>query len=58
MPDYVCHACNQRKSQNSGIYECDRCGKILCDSCKGYRGPVCKDSPNGKAGCGGTLKKK
>jgi hypothetical protein len=58
MPDYVCHGCNQRKSQSSGIYECTKCGKILCQSCKGYGGSTCKDSPHGKAGCSGTLKKK
>lgn len=57
MPDYVCHACNQRKSQSS-VFECSKCGKVLCQSCKGYSGSTCKDSPNGKAGCSGTLNRK
>ena len=58
MADYVCHACNQRKSQSSGIFLCSKCGKILCESCKGYRGSYCKDSTKGTAGCPGTLTKK
>ena len=51
MPDYVCHSCNQRKSQSSGIFECTKCGKVLCQSCKGYTGSYCKDSPKAKVGC-------
>jgi hypothetical protein len=61
MPDYICHGCNQRKSQTSGIYQCSKCGKILCQSCiafGGYGGSTCKDSPKGTAGCPGTLKRK
>ena len=58
MPDYVCHACNQRKFQSSGIFEYSKCGKVLCQSCKGYHGTNSKDSPKGTAGCTGTLKQK
>jgi hypothetical protein len=57
MADYICHGCNQRKSQ-SQVFECTRCGKILCQSCKGYSGPTCKDSPKWTAGCSGTFKTK
>ena len=56
MPDYICHACNQKKSQ-SNISECTKCGKILCSSCKGSAS-YCKDSSKGTAGCSGTLKRK
>jgi hypothetical protein len=58
MPDYVCHSCNQRKSQSSGIFECTKCGKVLCQSCKGYTGSYCKDSPKAKVGCSSSFKKK
>jgi hypothetical protein len=58
MPDYLCHGCNQRRSQSSGVYECPKCKKVLCQSRKGYSGPYCKDSPKGMAGCTGTLQRK
>jgi hypothetical protein len=58
MPDYICHGCNQRKSHSSGVYECNKCGKVLCESCRGYHGFNCMDFPKGTAGCSGTLKKK
>jgi hypothetical protein len=54
MPDFICHACNQKKSQ-SQVQECDKCHKILCDSCRGGASS-CKDSPKGQAGCSGHFK--
>jgi hypothetical protein len=53
MPDYICHGCNQKKS-NTRVRECNKCGRILCDSCRGGA-TTCKDSPKGKAGCSGRL---
>ena len=55
MPDYICHGCNQRKPQ-SQVSECSKCGKILCNTCKG-NAYHCKDSPKGKAGCDGKLER-
>lgn len=54
MPDFVCHACNQKKPQNQ-VRECDKCRRILCESCWQGRS-VCKDSPKGTAGCNGTYR--
>ena len=54
MPDYICHGCKQKKSP-PWVYECDKCGKILCNSCKGGVS-ICKDSKKGQAGCSGRFK--
>jgi len=56
MPDYICHGCNQKKS-NRDVQECGKCGRILCNSCRAYKS-VCKDSPKGAAGCDGRFKQR
>jgi hypothetical protein len=37
--DYICQGCTQKKPQNK-VSECTKCGKILCNSCKG--GTYCR----------------
>jgi hypothetical protein len=57
MAEYICQACGQKKANPAFVYQCSKCGKILCDSCRGG-GFSCKDSPKGTPGCWGTLKSK
>lgn len=52
MAEYLCHGCS-RKTSNA--YQCDKCSKILCSSCKSSS--TCKDNPKGTAGCNGQLKR-
>ncbi len=55
MPDYLCHSCKQKRSSSS-VQQCQKCHKILCDSCRGGKS-VCKDSAKGTAGCSGSFKR-
>ena len=55
MPDYLCHACKQKRS-NTSVQQCDKCKKILCDSCRSGKS-TCKDSTKGTAGCSGHFKR-
>ena len=54
--EYICHGCNQKKSP-PWVFECNKCGKILCQSCKGGSS-ACKDSKKGTSGCSGRLEKR
>ena len=56
MPDFICHGCNQKRSQ-AMTYECTKCKRILCSFCCGGKS-TCKDSPKGTAGCTGSLKRR
>lgn len=56
MADYICHGCNQKKFQDK-VKECNKCKKILCDSCRNGQS-TCKDSPKGTAGCSGSFQKR
>jgi hypothetical protein len=56
MADLLCQNCKKTMSANK-IFECPKCGKFLCESCKGY-GSHCKDSKNGTAGCDGYWKRR
>ena len=54
MAEYTCHGCGKTKHLGSDVMKCPRCGKILCESCRGGR-YTCKDSPKGTPGCNGQL---
>lgn len=56
MLDFLCHGCNQKRAINQ-IRECNKCHKVLCDSCRGGAS-TCKDSKHGTAGCTGQLQQK
>jgi hypothetical protein len=56
MKEFVCDACRQRKDTASGAFECPKCKRTLCQSCKGSASQ-CKDSPKGKAGCDGRFQR-
>jgi hypothetical protein len=55
MSKPTCSACG--KTIWTPTYQCDKCGKVLCDKCKGPWN-ICKDSANGTKNCSGTLKSK
>lgn len=48
-----CSGCGARKLQGY-VRKCNKCGRILCDTCKG---PLlaCKDSKRGKVDCRGMF---
>lgn len=51
MADYTCEACNTKQSRG-GVRQCNKCRRVLCDSCKGPRS-ACSDSKHGTANCSG-----
>jgi hypothetical protein len=54
MAMFTCPECSIAKSQGY-VKKCNRCGRLLCDKC---RGPfaVCKSSKRAKTtGCNGTF---
>lgn len=56
MADYVCHGCGQKKAGYQAN-ECQKCGKVLCEKCRGGK-VVCRESPKGTPGCVGTFKQR
>ena len=48
-----CSACGAEKSQGY-IRKCNKCGRILCDTCKGPQA-TCKDSKRGRSECTGIF---
>jgi len=57
MAEYICHGCNRRvNSKYESVYQCDKCGRILCETCREGR-YYCKDSSKGKPGCDGRLER-
>jgi hypothetical protein len=48
-----CSACGAEKSQGY-IRQCNKCHRILCDSCKGPQA-TCKDAKQGKSSCDGIF---
>ena len=53
MAMFTCSECSATKSQGY-VRQCNKCRRILCDSCKGGRS-ACKDSKRGKSECGGIF---
>jgi hypothetical protein len=48
-----CSACGAEKSQGY-IRQCNKCRRILCDTCKGALS-ACKDAKHGKSECSGIF---
>jgi len=44
---FTCSECSATKTQGY-VRKCNKCGRILCDTCKGPLA-ACKDSKRGKA---------
>ena len=53
MADFLCQSCKKTVSQ---AQRCDKCGKILCDTCREGRS-ACKDTTHGTAGCSGHFQR-
>ena len=53
MTMFTCAECGGKKTKGY-VRACNKCGRILCDTCKD---PVsaCKSSKNGKADCRGMF---
>jgi hypothetical protein len=49
----TCSACGAEKSPGS-VRQCNKCHRILCDSCKGPLS-ACKNSKRGKSECNGIF---
>jgi hypothetical protein len=60
MADYIkCQGCNKDMARRGGVdwKECNKCRKILCETCGGSAGTYCKNAPKGTPGCTGTLQR-
>ncbi len=53
MAMFTCTECGASKSQGY-VRKCNKCGRILCDRCKGPLS-ACKDSKRAKANCNGMF---
>lgn len=53
MAMFTCSACSSSKSKGY-VRQCNKCGRILCDTCKGAHS-ACKESKRSKTDCSGMF---
>jgi hypothetical protein len=53
MTMFTCSECSTTKTKGY-VRKCNKCGRILCDACKGALS-ACKDSKRAKADCRGMF---
>ncbi len=58
MADVTCQGCGTKRATTSGVmHKCDKCGKILCDKCRGTKLTPCSSVNTGTPRCSGTYRK-